>query len=305
MRARMRHDPGARRPGGPLRWIRGAAHTRIRRIYHDAPNARRHEDTTTSTIPSPPITRRCVAYLDASGSETDRDEQLITVAGCILPVEAWEQLSAEWSLLLSVYRVRTYSASGCSRGRGDFEGLLARTRDRLTDELTEMVARHGVVAITSTMRLGDYRRVDARYVLYERAHGPYTMCATFVLDRFEKWLKAHGWPRGSASAFLEDGDNGRGGMCRMIDFLQWSRHPSNPIRKPKRVRGPGSSFAEYVRPFEVADLVAHTVRRRILGDRFRPALEPVMLAAWEHQHLWDEMLIEQMCIDRELPRRSP
>jgi hypothetical protein len=98
-------------------------------------------------------------YCDES---EDKESKVLSLAGFFGVAEDWEQLQEEWIARVKPTGVSAYHMTDCDNNQGEFspdKGWTKPDCTQLTIDLIEIIAKHNVLLIGSSMLLDDYRSI--------------------------------------------------------------------------------------------------------------------------------------------------
>jgi hypothetical protein len=115
-------------------------------------------------------------YLDDSGKSDDPCEQMCCIAGCVSPIQAWEDFEPEWKAVLAKFEVPYLHMREYAHSEGPFKkwrGNEAVRKDFLA-ALMDIMDRHVLSVIGTTIPINAFKRLTGDQKRAVR--DPYFMC---------------------------------------------------------------------------------------------------------------------------------
>lgn len=130
-----------------------------------------------------------VAYFDESGTHGDQSK-VVTVAGLVGDTLEWSRLEAPWKKRLG--KIKTFHATHCAVGGGEFQKMDKLATKSLSEDLTDLISDRNLVAIGGAVYQGDwgYAASPKMKKFYRSA---YHFCLSQVLIQIEKLAKSNSW----------------------------------------------------------------------------------------------------------------
>jgi len=121
---------------------------------------------------------RCIlmlkAFFDESGHLKDPNEKVLSIGGCIAPLEAWESFEQEWGEALERFDVPAFHMKLFAHFRGPFEMWTETKRRDFLALLMEIMHRHITKCVGAVLPLSEYNNLtpEQKLVLPD----PYFIC---------------------------------------------------------------------------------------------------------------------------------
>jgi len=114
------------------------------------------------------------AYFDESGHLKDPNEKVLSIGGCIAPLDAWEAFEREWEETLARFDVPVFHMRLFAHFKGPFEMWTEPKRKDFLALLMDIMHRHVTKYVGAVLPLSEYNDLtpEQKLVLPD----PYFMC---------------------------------------------------------------------------------------------------------------------------------
>jgi hypothetical protein len=204
------------------------------------------------------------AVYDASGTQSNKNQQPLGVAGLVSSAYRWTRLEAEWAAVLndSQFTVPYLHMNEFNASRGPFKSGWEDNakRAQFLQRLCRVIKNNVNKVFMIYVPLRVFDAVNKQYKLDEGIGGAYSFAAVMTMELVDLWmLRKH--PREPLFHIVEKGDAGQGQFRRFCE--------ENKL-KPHVVEKYDPKTNKWFRPFEAADLVAYE-----FVTEFARAAEPI------------------------------
>lgn len=194
------------------------------------------------------------AYLDASGSVTDPNCHVFTVAGYLAEDEQWQAFEDDWQEALDDAGVTHLHMKHFVQSKGEFRAWKDKKlrRDGFLERLTGIISKHQLEDFSVYLNMNDYRKVDKRFKITESL-GAYAIITAAVIGKIEKWHQRY---RSSDSLLflIEKGDNQQDTLRKLAERTRvWSGQDPQFITKSWKENG----IDTYCLPMQASDFLAY------------------------------------------------
>jgi len=205
------------------------------------------------------VVLRTIAHYHASGQQEDTSG-VLAVSGVIATEDGWAALEGEWKKVLARFSVSYFSQAEYAHSVGAFDGWKGKEEWRQTfiQQLHAVITKHRDHAVCVGVKAEDFVAINNEYELAETfgeghpSAGSYAVAARYCLGFASRWIKENR-PGTAFAHIFEAGDTGQAAFRAAMQptFI------GNAVTiMPKKDPDTG----QWVRPLEVADLVAGVCR---------------------------------------------
>lgn len=197
-------------------------------------------------------------FFDDSGSHAN--EPFYVLAGFVSTVDKWKVFSDEWQAKLDEFPgLRYFKMSEANAMAGQFRsGWNPQTRDQRVFELAEIIKKHAMVRVTSSLKRSDFEAFCTKIVDLPEINDPYFMCfyqLVFAINSFQL-------ENGNAECDLIFDEQG---IIGPRTLLAWEGAKEARVSKERMALFQGLSLPIFrsdlkFLPLQAADMFAWTVR---------------------------------------------
>jgi len=230
-------------------------------------------------------------YFDASGSP-DQNE-VLTVAGFLAPVDQWLCFRRDWEKVLSTHGVSALHMKDFAHSRGEFSSWKRDEKRRRTflSQPAAVIwsrARHSFVG---SVYLPDYRANDEKYCLSEIMR-PLAMAGCGCIRRVQAWAVKYKVPQNKITYIFEAGDKHKGNLLDIAEIMcevtpLFMKKTDNVafqaadmlayeffLASPKIIKNPGKySLSDLRKPLQLLAKVPHGENGEDWGTLENPSME--------------------------------